>query len=299
MVSIVIINYNTFDLTKACISSIIEKTKTIEYEIILVDNASTEKDPNLFRKKFADIQLVKSDQNLGFAKGNNLGIQQASGKYILLLNSDTELINNAVKEAMIILESDINIGALCGQLQDENGIAQAAAGRFPYIKHELYELFRICKLLSSEKRKSHYLGTQANYNTPFESDWVSGAFFMFRKKDLEKFPNGKLHDDFFMYFEDVQWCHYIKKVVKKKICYSPMPKVLHHNGGSDTTKNGNVWKYFNVALPNEYKWMILEKGWIYTKLYYLTKSLHYFSLRNRSDARKANRFLRVVVKGIQ
>ena len=127
-----------------------------------------------------------------------------------------------------------------------------------------------------------------------EVNWVAFSAVMIRRNVDEL-----LNNNFFMYFEDVQWCHYIKKVLNKKIYYSPMPKILHHNAGSDTTKNGNVWKYFNVALPNEYKWMLLENGWMYTKLYYLTKSLHYYSLRNRSDAWKAYQFLKAVIKGIQ
>lgn len=296
-VSVIIVNFNTFDLTSQCLTSLIEKNRDVNYEIILVDNASTEVDPELFSTIFPQIMLIKSPTNVGYAKGNNLGVAQAKGKFILLLNSDTKLLNNALKEAVNIMESDLNIGVLGGQLMDEEGVAQAATGRYPQLKHELFELFRITKLFSKEKREAHFLGTQANYDRPFESDWVSGAFFMFRKRDLEKFPNGKLHDDFFMYFEDVQWCHYFKKVLKKKVYYSPKPKIFHYDGASDTTKNGNVWKYFNITLPNEHRWLIRQKGWMYTKLYYLIKSLHYYSLRNRADASKAYQFLMAVVKG--
>ena len=95
--SIIIINYNTFTLTSNCIQSIHDQLKEVDYEIILVDNASVECDPYLFKNKYPSINLVTSNTNTGFAGGNNLGLQHATGKYILLLNSDTELINNAPK----------------------------------------------------------------------------------------------------------------------------------------------------------------------------------------------------------
>ena len=95
--SVIIINYNTFALTNKCIETIYQFTKGVEFEIILVDNASAECDADLFKKNFPDITLIKSTTNLGFSGGNNLGIQQASGEYILLLNSDIEL---TVKSSM-------------------------------------------------------------------------------------------------------------------------------------------------------------------------------------------------------
>ena len=85
--SIIIINYNTFTLTCNCIQSIEDKVKDIDYEIVLVDNASVECDPNLFKSKFPQINLVISDTNTGFAGGNNLGLKQATGDYILFLNN--------------------------------------------------------------------------------------------------------------------------------------------------------------------------------------------------------------------
>jgi GT2 family glycosyltransferase len=93
--SVIIINYNTFRLTSNCIRSLREKLTGVEYEIILIDNASTECDPELFSEKFPFIRLIKSKENTGFTGGNNLGVAAAQGKYLLLLNSDTELINNA------------------------------------------------------------------------------------------------------------------------------------------------------------------------------------------------------------
>jgi GT2 family glycosyltransferase len=297
-VSVIVVNYNTFDLTSACIRSVIQKTQGIDLEIILVDNASTDRDPDFFYDEFPAIKLIKNGENLGFAKANNIGIEQAAGKYILLLNSDTECINNAVAEAMRLMEQNPAVGVLSGQLQYPDGRVQAVAGRFPSIARELFDLFRLSKLLTPKGRSRHYLGTEADYSRPLECDWVWGTFFMFRREDLGVFPDGKLHEDFFMYQEDMQWCYFFRKRLKKRIVYSTAPKVLHHMGASGDSV-GQEDKYFHTILPNEYQWLLNERGWLYTRIYYLVKAIHYYSLRNRADALKARHFIGLFRHGIR
>lgn len=294
--SVIIINYNTYKLTSNCISSVIEKTKDVCYEIILVDNASTECNPQIFIDAYPQINLIASETNLGFSGGNNLGIEQASGEYILLLNSDTELINDAISVAYRIIKNDNSIGVITGQLQYPNGIIQAQAGRFPSLSREIRELFRINKLIPANKRPSYYLGTQWDYDAPVDADWVWGAFFMFKKSDLQYFPNQKLHDTFFMYGEDVQWCYHFKKALKKRIVYSPLPKLIHYIGGSDKDTEKGFERYCKKMLPNEYKWLCMVKGCFYTRLYYFFKGLHYLTLRNNDDKQKALVYMGLVVR---
>jgi GT2 family glycosyltransferase len=296
-VSLIIINYNTYSLTTQCICSVLNKTNGIDFEIILVDNASTECDPHLFKQTFPQIKLICSEKNLGFSGGNNLGIEQAKGEYILLLNSDTELINDAISEAYQLISYDNSIGVITGQLQYANGEIQAQAGRFPSLRCEYRELVRINKFLPSSKRPSYYLGTQWNYEIPVEADWVWGAFFMFKKSDLDFFPNKKLHDTFFMYGEDVQWCYHFKHVVGKKIMYHPAPKVIHYIGGSDTNNHTTEEKFLKKMLPNEHRWLKMVKGNVYAALYYFIKSLHYFSLRNSESRKKGAIFLKLAITG--
>ncbi len=286
-VSVIIINFNTFDLTSKCIESVIEKTKGCEYEIILVDNNSTECNPDIFKANYPSIELIKSPQNLGFAKGNNLGLTKASGDLVLLLNSDIELINDAISIAVDIFKTDPNIGVLSGQLLFPDGRLQAVTGRFPSIWRQLLELFRVSKFFSSHMKRSFYLGNLWDHNFAVESDWVGGAFFLFQKSDLLHFPKHKLHDTFFMYGEDMQWCHHFKKQLKKKIVYSPLPKSLHFIGGSDKDEYSVFDKYKNKILPNEFIWMCLVKGAFLSRLYFILKALHYYSLRDSTKKREA------------
>ena len=124
-VSIIIINYNTCQLSKAAIHSVIEKTKDCSYEIIVVDNHSTE-DASSLKEKFPSIHYIQSDKNLGFAGGNNLGIQEANGEYILLLNSDTLLKNDAVSIVFNYLKARPNMAVASARLEYPNGRLQHA-----------------------------------------------------------------------------------------------------------------------------------------------------------------------------
>ena len=131
-VSIIIVNFNTKDITQKCIESIFQHTSDITFEIILVDNASSDGSVELFQKDNR-INLVKSDANLGFGRANNLGFQYATGKYIFLLNSDTLLKNNAVKLFYDTAEKEHckNIACWGTMLKDKNGNIGVSYGNFP------------------------------------------------------------------------------------------------------------------------------------------------------------------------
>ena len=211
-VSIVIINYNTFKMTCDCINSIYKNTTAVSFEIILVDNDSKECDADLFLKSFPELILIKSDSNVGFAKGNNLGIQKTTGKYILLLNSDTLLKNNAIKISFDYLESHPKAGVMSVGLVFPDGTHQSVCQRFPSIRYQLFEFLRLHKFVSKKAAGRILLGSFFNYDENIKSDWVWGTYFLFRKEILELLPNKKLNDDFFMYCEDMQWCWDFRKL---------------------------------------------------------------------------------------
>ncbi len=234
-VSIVIINYNTFQLTCSCIESVIQKTTDLEYEIILVDNASTEIDPKNFLAKFPSVILVESNMNDGFAKGNNRGILVAKGKYILLLNSDTILKNNAVAICFHFLENNHHVAVVGARLENPDGTHQCNCQRLPSIKYGMLEFLRIQKFTSYQWGGKVLLGFFFDHKSVIYPDWVWGTFFMFRKSILEKFPNGRLHDDYFMYVEDMQWCFEFRKR-GYEIAFEPNAVAIHLNGQSKGNK---------------------------------------------------------------
>lgn len=229
--SIIIINYNTFALTGNCIRSIREKLTGVEYEIILVDNASKECDPDLFLKELPFIRLIKSKENTGFTGGNNLGVAAAKGKYLLLLNSDTELINNAPRICLEHLKAHEDVGMVTCQLRYPDGRIQYNCRRFRTIGWELQEVFPLYKLLPKEKREALMLHHYFDHQRPVECDWVWGAFMLFPASVIPKLPQQKLSDDFFMYCEDVLWCWDFKQL-GYKIMFLPEAQVMHVHKGS-------------------------------------------------------------------
>jgi GT2 family glycosyltransferase len=295
-VSIIVVNYHTFQLTCDCLRSVIEKTLKVSYELILVDNGSSDQESSDFATMFPNVVYVRSSDNLGFSKGNNLGISKANGKYILLLNSDTVLINDAVSLAHQIMEDQQDVGVLSGKLLYPDGTPQAIAGVFPLLSRVVKDLFRVTRSYDKEKRAKYFMGTEWDYEKSVETDWVWGAFFMFHRSDLALFPGNKLQDEFFMYFEDVQWCFHFKRVLKKKVLYHPAPQAIHFIGQSTKTGVSETERYFRTILPNEHRWMKQTRGRLYASLYFFLKGVYYFSLRRPEDIERGRQFIRYAWK---
>lgn len=281
-VSIIIINYNTFRLTCECIASVFEQSRGFEFEVILVDNASTECEADLFLEKFPQISLIKSPKNVGFARGNNLGIAQAKGAYVLLLNSDTKLLENSILLALERFEQGENIGVLSTALIYPDGRLQPVANRFPSIRVELIELLRLQKLMTKSQRAKALLGFFFDHQSEIKADWVWGAFFLTKRSIIEQFPEKKLFDDFFMYYEDVQWCYYIKKKLGYEVLYFPQTKVIHYGSASSKTEIEKTVIKTQNSLKNEITFLTKEKGTNYIKHLYFWRMWKFSTLRGES-----------------
>lgn len=271
LLSVIIINYNTFELTCNCIKSIYEYTKRIPFEIILIDNSSTECAPQAFLTLFPDVKLICSKVNTGFAGGNNLGIQNSKGDIILLLNSDTELIEDSLSYCYEYINSvNYPLALTCKLIYPDHTI-QHQCGRFPAILLNLVELFRIHKLLNKQKRARLLLSSYFNHEEMIEPDWIWGTFFMFNRAILSQLKEQKLDDRFFMYCEDIKWCFDLKKL-NIKIVYLPDTKIVHHVGSS----SGSEVRMNNIS-KNELLFVRLTKGRIYQWVYTLVRSANLLS----------------------
>lgn len=271
--SVIIINYNTFQLTCNCIQSLKEKLLDIDYEIVLVDNASTECNPNLFKERFPFINLIISPTNTGFTGGNNLGIAHSIGDYLLLLNSDTELINNAPKICYDYMLQHPEVGMTTAQLIYPDGRIQHNTRRFRTIGWELAEIVPFYKLVPKEKREKLMLHHYFDHQSFAKVDWVWGAFMLFPRTILAKLKEQKLSDDFFMYCEDVLWCWDFKQL-GYEIHFLPQAKVMHVHRGSvskdkwiriRTTSIRNHAQFMKKIYP-DWRWYIFASIF-YTKQY--------------------------------
>jgi len=271
--SVIIINYNTFELTCRCIQSLYDKLLDVDFEIVLVDNASVECDPALFLQRFPGIKLIASAENTGFTGGNNLGVENAEGEYLLLLNSDTEFISNAPKICLDHLKTNIEVGMVTCQLTYPDGRIQYNCRRFRTISWELLEVFPFYKLLSKPKREALMLHHYFNHQSFMDCDWVWGAFMLFPKHIIAELPSKKLSADFFMYCEDTLWCWEFKQL-GYSIHFLPEAKVMHVHKGSvskdkwikiRTTSIRNHAQFMHKFYP-DWRWYIFAAIY-FTKQY--------------------------------
>jgi len=259
--SIIIVNYNTYNLTKQTIDSIIGEHHDFNYEIILVDNASSDGSINKLQDEFRNIvitqklRIIMNKDNLGFAKANNIGIKFASGKYILLLNSDTVLKENCLEKCIGKIEKDRNIGALGCKVILANGELDHACKRgFPSPKASLYYFLKLYK--RNELKYGQYNALHLGEDDIGEVDCLTGAFMLMPKLIFDKV--GGLDEDFFMYGEDIDLCYKIKEL-GYKILYYPEAQIIHYKGGSSKKKRSKVIYDFHQAM------------WIFYKKHYYKK----------------------------
>lgn len=228
-VSVIIVNYNTLQMTQECIDSVFEKTKDINFEVILVDNASTDGSKEHF-KKDKRIKYIYSSENLGFGRANNLGYKYAIGKYIFLLNSDTLLLNDAICEFFTYMESSpSDVGCVGCELVDKEGSPSYSFGYFPNFKFFLGKILEVYRLHFAYLSFTPF----SVERHPIKVDYSSGADMFIRRSVLE--DCGFFDEDFFMYFEEVELQHRFSNQGYFSFIIDT-PKIVHLMGGSNPPK---------------------------------------------------------------
>lgn len=229
--SIVIVSWNVKEPLKVCLRSLYEHTQGVSFEIFVVDNASQDSTPELIETEFPKVQLIRNEVNVGFARANNQAIMLSKGKYILLLNPDTFIKDDALSRMVGFLDIHPDIGALgCKVLTTEGKIDFRCARRFPTLLGELFELTRLSYRFPHNRFLGDYLMTYWDHGDNREVDTLSGACLMVRRETIEQV--GLLDEDFFLYGEDVDWCYRLRKAGWRVLYYSEAEIV--HLGGHST-----------------------------------------------------------------
>lgn len=232
-VSIIIVNYNTCELTKQCIDSIFDKTKEVSFEVIVVDNNSKDGSVESLSKD-SRIKFVESGDNLGFGRANNLGVEHSSGKYVFFLNSDTILLNNAVKMMFDFMEEhkELKIGALGTILLDKNHGRTHSYGDMPTISQALKQEWGDHLLKRFGKKMLRYDdGKKDPDDKLFKVGYVTGADLFCSKKTIEK--AGAFDPDFFMYWEETEMQYRWWKRLNLSSYILRGPEIVHLEGKSD------------------------------------------------------------------
>lgn len=228
-VSIVIVNYNTKDLTLSCIKSVFKYTKGLRFEIIVIDNGSGQE----LNPENQNFRIIHNTANLGFAKANNQGIKIASGRNILLLNSDTEIRDNSIEKIVRFADTTDDAGIVGPRLLNSDGTIQASVFNFPTIKRAIDQYWL--------KKSNDLEKYTPRGEDPRNVDCVVGAAMLITPQAIKKV--GMLDERYFMYFEDLDYCRRVWRS-GLRVYYLPGAEVIHHHGASGRNLMGekNQWR---------------------------------------------------------
>ncbi len=222
--SVIIVNWNTIGFLNNCIHSIKENTKKIIYEILVIDNFSTDGSPQAVEANFPEITLIKNQENFGYGRASNQGYALAKGKYILFLNSDMAVQKNCLEKMYDFMEKNPTVGASSCKLTHSDGSLQHSCRKFPSFKTIFLMQIGMRFLFPKMKIFRDYLMLDWNHSDIREVDQIMGSFMFIRSQVIKDV--GGFDERFWMYFEEVDLCFRIK-AAGWKIVHYPFSSSIH------------------------------------------------------------------------
>jgi len=266
--SICILNWNGKNFITECITSVYSANLSVSFEIILIDNNSTDGSAEEAVLSFPDIRLVKNPDNCGFAKGNNSGIKVSNGKYIVLLNPDTLVYPGAFDEMLTFMDKHEMVG-ICGPrlCHPETKKVETSARSFPTLMPLFWNLTYLDRIFPESRFWASYQRTWNTSDEPHGVDWVTGACLIIRRDTVDKI--GLLDEAIFMYCEDIDWCFRCKKV-GLEVFYLPGVLMGHFRGQSSRQRQKNTESDLSVWGAQQYTRSII---YFYSKHYGFVKTI--------------------------
>lgn len=248
-ISIIIVNYKVKDLLDKALESLFKFNSDIDLDVIVVDNDSNDGSEDMVNSKYPQARYIQSGGNLGFAKANNIGYKLSKYNHVLLLNPDTEFIEqNSLKKLVELFDSRKNIGAMACKLLNSDGSLQSSCRRLPTLASQIFVLLKLHNFfpyLIPAIRKYYML--DFDYNSEKKVEQVMGAFLLTTKKVVEN-VGGLLDEDYWLLFEEVDLCARIKEH-NLDIIFTPITSLKHHKGESfKQEKILKNQKTFNASL---------------------------------------------------
>jgi len=257
--SIIIVNWNTKDLLIKCLESVYQTIKRIEMEVFVVDNGSIDGSIAAAKERFPKVKFIQNEMNLGFARANNQALRLAKGRYLLLINPDTQMKNGAIERLISFMDGHPEAGGAGAQLLNSNGSKQNSIANFPSFSTELLN-----KSLLRWLFPKTFPGKERNYPEPIEVDSVIGACMIIRQDAIKQV--GLMDEDYFLFLEETDWCYRIKKA-GWKIYHVPQAEVYHFQGkGVEIEKKKAKVEYYRSRYHffkkhrGRFQWFILLTG---------------------------------------
>lgn len=242
-VSVVVVNWNTRDDLRRCLRSVFDETKDVSVEVFVVDNASADGSAAMVRAEFPGVTLIANDTNRGFAAANNQGLALSKGRYALLLNPDTTVVDGAIGRTVRIADADPAIGVLgCQVLLDEREI-QKTCFRFS----TAFDEFLINTGLDRMVPAAWFGGGPSmrtwDRRSPRDVEVVSGMYMLVRREAMDQV--GFMDDAYFVYAEEADWCYRLRKA-GWRCAFTPEARIVHHDGGGKSTSQIRAKMYVQL-----------------------------------------------------
>lgn len=264
--SIIIVNWHSSRYVRQCLKTIRDHFRNIPHEIIVVDNASYDGCDELIEKEYPWVKYIQSERNHGFARANNLGVESAQGELLLFLNPDTEILDSALSNLMEVMRATPDAGIAGGKLLNSDlSVQTSCIQRFPTLVNQLLDI----DLLRAKYPGHPLWGTGPLYDgsdQPVAVEVISGACIMIKRDVFEKV--GRFSTDYFMYTEDIDLCHKVRRAGYKAY-YCPKAQIVHHGGGSSSQQGDHS---FGDVMMREsiYRYLCKTRGTLYASLYKAT-----------------------------
>jgi GT2 family glycosyltransferase len=226
--SIIIVSWNVRELLRCCLASVDAGRGALALEVIVVDAASHDGSAAMVAAEFPWVRLLARSDNVGFPRGNNLGMALANGRYLLLLNPDTEIVGDALTTLVAYLDAQPQVGMVGPQLLNSDGSVQSSRRRFPSLATAFFESTWLQPYAPPSLLADFYVQDVADGETAVV-DWLMGACMLTRRTLFEQV--GGMDEAYFMYSEELDWCYRIK-AAGWQVVYLPTAQVVHHAGKS-------------------------------------------------------------------
>ena len=239
--SVIVLSWNVRGLLRDCLASL--PLNDARVEVIVVDAASADGSADMVRAEFPAVRLLPQAENLGYTRGNNIGLRAAQGRYLLILNPDTTVVGEALRAMVDYMEAHLRVGGLGPQLTDPDGAVQSTRRRFPTLATVFFESTWL-QPLAPRSLLDRYYARDLPDGAVSQVDWVMGAALLMRREAYAQV--GGLDEGFFMYSEEVDWCRRLK-AAGWQVVYFPPARIIHHAGRSSEQVPAATHIRFNAS----------------------------------------------------
>ncbi len=261
--SVVLVTYHADEFIVGCLDSLMKDISWLTHEVFVIDNSQNDVTAMLVRQHYPDVQLIKTNENIGFAAANNIAIHKSKGDYILVLNPDTLVKPHSIKTLIGFMNEHSDAGLVAGRLVTEDNSVQYSIRNFPTMLNQLGECFYLYRLPLTGGLLSEMLRDTNGYWEERSVDWVSGAQLLVRRAVVEQV--GLFDERFFLYSEEQDWCYRIK-AAGWQIYFTPHAQFVHYEGESST--NANLYSQLLLS-----KMLFFKKHYSPLKVALLTRIL--------------------------